>query len=156
MNLPTHNLKIVLVEPEIPQNAGNVARLCAVIGAELHLVRPLGFFLSGRHLKRAGMDYLDRITLVVHDDLPTFRQTLAGQRYHLASAHGLNSYWDMAYEPSDWLIFGRESAGLPTPWLQQEPDKTVRIPMKPDERCLNLATSVGIFSFEVLRQLHYK
>src|ERR1700759_2387435 len=92
-SFPVHRLKIVLVEPEIPPNTGNVARLCVVTGAALHLVKPLGFFLSERHLKRSGMDYWDQVDLTVHDDLAALRKVLVGERYWLASSKGTTSIW---------------------------------------------------------------
>lgn len=152
--LKPHHLKIVLVEPEIPQNTGNIARLCAVSGAELHLVRPLGFFLGEKHLKRAGLDYWDQVHLVVHDDLASFRRCLVGQRYWLSSAKGRNSLWDTRFHTDDWLVLGRETAGLPASWLAEEVDKTVRIPLMGQARCLNISTAAGIILFEALRQLH--
>ncbi len=150
------HLKIVLVEPEIPQNTGNVARLCAVIGAELHLVRPLGFFLGGRHLRRAGLDYLERIELIVHDNLTDLRKRMGGDAYWLTSARAGKSYWDARYGEADWLVFGRETSGLPAFWLREARERAIAIPMRPGERSLNLSTAAGIIAFEVLRQLQYK
>ena len=154
--LPEHQLKIVLVEPEIPQNAGNIARMCAVIGAELHLVRPLGFFLGGRHLKRAGMDYLERVQLTVHDNLADLRKRIGNDAYWLASARVERAYWDVQYGKADWLVFGRETAGLPGAWLAEGAERTITIPMRAGERSLNLSTAAGVITFEVLRQLQYK
>lgn len=150
---PAHRLKIVLVEPEIPQNTGNIARLCVVTGAALHLVRPLGFFLSARHLKRSGMDYWDHVDLHIHDDLAALRTQLAGQSYWLCSSKGGSSLWETTFKAGDWLIFGKESAGLPTEWLTQEVDRGLRIPMLEGARCLNISSAAGIVLFEALRQV---
>lgn len=153
--LSTHRLKIVLIEPEIPQNTGNIARLCAVTGAQLHLVRPLGFFLSSKHLKRAGMDYWDKVDLHIHDSLSIFQGMLTQQTYWLCSSKGNTSLWNIAFKPNDWLIFGKETAGLPADWLAHNPDKSVQIPMVPDARCLNISVAAGIVLFEALRQTQY-
>jgi len=156
-----HRLKIVLVEPEIPQNAGNVARLCAATGAELHLVRPLGFFLTDKHFKRAGMDYLKEVTMTVHDDLPALMKLIDKDPIVLTS--GLpqftgRAHWGVKFAPTTWIFFGKESAGLPTDFLERfwisNRDSLVQIPMAKGTRGLNLSTSAGIILYEALRQLH--
>ncbi|MEI7767986.1 MAG: tRNA (cytidine(34)-2'-O)-methyltransferase [Phycisphaerae bacterium] len=147
------NLKIALVEPEIPQNTGNIARLCAVIGAELHLARPLGFFLTQKHLRRAGMDYLEQITLVEHNDVHALMTAIGSERFHLTSAFGQQTYWQASYQTGDWILFGKESAGLPHWLLQQYPQHSLRIPMRPEARGLNVATTVGIVAYEAVRQI---
>ncbi|MEI8194669.1 MAG: tRNA (cytidine(34)-2'-O)-methyltransferase [Phycisphaerae bacterium] len=152
---PAHRLKIVLIEPEIPQNTGNIARLCAVTGAQLHLVRPLGFFLTSKHLKRAGLDYWDKVDLHIHDSISLFQGMLADQSYWLCSSKGNTPLWKTPFQPSDWLIFGKETAGLPPDWLAQKPEKTVQIPMVPEARCLNISVAAGIVLFEALRQTQY-
>lgn len=149
-----HRLKIVLVEPEIPQNTGNVARLCVVTGAALHLVRPLGFFLSNKHLKRSGMDYWDQVDLHIHDDLAALRQAIGQDRYWLCTSKGATSLWEAKFQKGDWLVFGKETAGLPREWVASEPQKTLRIPMLGGSRCLNLASSAGIVLYEGLKQVH--
>ena len=155
--LPGHRLKVVLVEPEIPQNAGNVARLCAVTGAQLHLVRPLGFVLSDRHLKRAALDYWADAHVQVHESWQQLRSVLgAAERYWLCTARAHKSIWDMSFQSDDWLVFGRETAGLPESWLAAEPARQVAVPMAEGARCLNLATAAGIVLFEALRQLYYQ
>ena len=111
--LPHHSLKVVLVEPEIPQNAGNVGRLCAAVGAALHLVRPLGFFLTDRHFKRAGMDYLKSVEVVVHDDLPSLMLKVGGEPIVLTSGLGGRSLWEGWIAGNAWIFMGKESAGLP-------------------------------------------
>lgn len=154
--VPPHRLKVVLVEPEIPQNTGNIARLCAVTGAELHLVRPLGFFLSGRHLKRAGMDYWEQVQWVVHDDLTALWGAMGGERFWLASAKAPKSLWEAEFQANDWIVLGKESAGLPAAVLTAWPDRGVRIPMLAGGRCLNISTAAGVFVLEALRQIQYK
>jgi tRNA (cytidine/uridine-2'-O-)-methyltransferase len=151
--LPAHALKIMLVEPEIPQNTGNIARLCAVTGTELHLVRPMGFFLSEKYLKRAGMDYWDRVKLTVHDDLAAARAALKGQNYWLSSSRSGKSLWKANFQFGDWIIIGRETAGLPAHWREAEPDRVLTIPQVDGERCLNQSTATGILLYEALRQI---
>ena len=153
LEISPHRLKIVVIEPEIPQNTGNIARLCAVSGAELHLVRPLGFFLSERHLKRAGMDYLDEVRLTVHDDLAALRAVMGPAGFWLASAKASKSLWEAEFRADDWLILGRETAGLPAGLLAENAERCVRIPQQAGARCLNLATAAGIFLYEALRQV---
>jgi tRNA (cytidine/uridine-2'-O-)-methyltransferase len=152
--LPIHRLKIVLIEPEIPQNTGNIARLCAATGAALHLVRPLGFFLSDKHFKRAGMDYLLDVAITVHDDLAALRSCIGGDPVVLTSGLQGTSYWSVNYPENGWLFFGKESAGLPPSLLNEFPDRVAHIPMTPDTRGLNLATSAGIVLYEALRQIN--
>jgi tRNA (cytidine/uridine-2'-O-)-methyltransferase len=153
MPLPNHRLKVVLVEPEIPQNTGNIARLCAVTGAELHLVRPLGFFLTEKNFKRAGMDYLKDVPIVVHDDLPALWKVIGDGRFWLTSAFATKAYWDVEYMAGDWIFFGKESAGLPREMLEQHAERCVTIPMVDGARGLNLATSAGIVVYEAVRQI---
>lgn len=154
--LQTHQLKIVLVQPEIPQNTGNIARLCEVTGAQLHLVRPLGFFLSERHLKRAGMDYLNRVDLVLHDDLAALMAAIGTDGFHLATSKASKSFWQANFQPNDWLILGRETAGLPGELTGAYPERCVQIPMRENARCLNVSTAAGIFLYEALRQTSAK
>jgi tRNA (cytidine/uridine-2'-O-)-methyltransferase len=154
--LPTHSLKIVLVEPEIPQNTGNVARLCAATGAALHLVRPLGFFLTDKHFKRAGMDYVKDISLTVHDDLPALLKVVGDDRIILTSGVCGVSLWKAPFKGDTWIFLGKESAGLPAGLLASHPDFIFQIPMRPGTRGLNLATAAGIVVFEALRQLTIK
>lgn len=153
MPLAAHHLKVVLVEPEIPQNTGNIARLCAVTGTQLHLVRPLGFFLNERNFKRAGMDYLKDVPIVVHDDLAALWKVIGDEPVWLTSAFATQAYWDVQYGAGDWLFFGKESAGLPKALLEQHADRGVTIPMVDGARGLNLATAAGIVVYEALRQI---
>jgi len=154
--IPPHQLKIALVEPEIPQNTGNIARLCAATGAALHLVRPLGFILSDKHFKRAGMDYLQDVSLTVHDDLPALFRAIGSEPFLLTS--GLETatraaHWNAPFSPNTWILFGKESAGLPTNLLEAHPQAIMQIPMRPGTRGLNLATAAGVVLYEALRQL---
>ena len=145
-------MHIVLVEPEIPQNTGNIARTCAATGAVLHLIRPLGFSLDDRYLKRAGLDYWHLMELHVHDDLTSFFRSTQGAHYHFASTKAPRSYTEVMYGPDDMLIFGRETRGLPENLLSQCYDRCIRIPMRPEARSLNLSNSVAIVLYEALRQ----
>jgi tRNA (cytidine/uridine-2'-O-)-methyltransferase len=153
MAIPQHNLKIVLVEPEIPQNTGNIGRLCAATGAELHLVRPLGFFLSDKHFKRAGMDYLQNVRMTVHDDVAAMLNAIGHNPVWLTSGVTGTSLWTSTFENNAWILFGKESAGLPAALLSRFCDRTLKIPMTKDCRGLNVATSAGIVLYEALRQV---
>jgi tRNA (cytidine/uridine-2'-O-)-methyltransferase len=151
--LPAHRLNVVLVEPEIPQNAGNIARLCAVTGGRLHLVRPLGFFLTEKHFKRAGMDYIDRAALTVHDSLAALHAVRGDAPLWLTSGKGGRGMWEADFAPGDWIFFGRESAGLPPELLADFSERIVTIPMIAGSRGLNQATAAGIVLYEALRQV---
>lgn len=149
--------RVVLVHPEIPPNTGNIARTCAATKTELHLVKPLGFELSDRYLKRAGLDYWPYVDLHVHDSWSTFTAAARHRGGNLVgfSTSGTKSYIDVAYQTEDWLLFGKETAGL-TPEMLTACDATVRIPMaEPGVRSLNLSASVAIGLFEALRQTQF-
>ena len=149
--------KIVLVYPEIPPNTGNIARTCAATGTELHLVEPLGFELSDRYLKRAGLDYWPHVKLQVHPDLNSFygHQRRIGGRLIGFTTKSTYSYVEIKYREDDWLVFGSESQGLPSTLLATC-GETAKIPMPHDSvRSLNLSVSVAIGLFEALRQLDY-
>ncbi|HUB07020.1 MAG TPA: tRNA (cytidine(34)-2'-O)-methyltransferase [Myxococcales bacterium] len=147
-------LHVVLVEPQIPPNTGNVARLCAVTGARLHLVGPLGFSIADKDMRRAGLDYWDRLWRRHHADLAEFLAFLpAGARLHLFTARAQRSLWEVRFEPDDYLVFGSEPHGLPRSLLEARPDRTVAIPMLAGSRSLNLATAAGIGLYEGLRQI---
>jgi tRNA (cytidine/uridine-2'-O-)-methyltransferase len=152
-DLPAHGLKIVLVEPEIPQNTGNVARLCAATGARLHLVRPLGFILSDRHFKRAGMDYVREVEITLHDDMAALWRVIGNEPVVLTSGLTGRGLWEMRFAGNAWILLGKESAGLPAELLAAHAERTVRIPMRAGTRGLNLSTSAGIVLYEALRQL---
>ncbi len=151
--LPTHRLKIVLVEPEIPQNTGNIARLCAASGAALHLVRPLGFFLTDKHFKRAGMDYLASLPITLHDSVDALFAAIGGDPFLLSSGVAGCPHWDASFTPDTWILLGKESAGLPASLLQRYPERTCRIPMIEGTRGLNLSTAAGILLYEGLGRL---
>lgn len=146
--MPT--LNIVLVEPQIPQNTGNVARTCAVTGARLHLVGPMGFTIDDKKLKRAGLDYWPQLDITYYQDLSAFgRPTAARFLLHLKGPH---RHTDAVYPDGAYLVFGREDAGLPEELLAAHPESCVRIPMRKGERCLNLSNSVAVGVYEALRQ----
>lgn len=147
---------LVLFRPQIPPNTGNIGRLCAVTGCVLHLIHPLGFRITDRHLKRSGMDYWHALDVRHHADWPAFRAAPDGpRRLWLLSTHAERSLWDAAFEPGDGLVFGNETAGAP-PWLHEEigGERRLRIPQfRPELRSLNLSTAAGIATYEALRQL---
>lgn len=145
-------MKIVLLEPEIPANTGNIGRTCVATKTALHLIRPLGFLLREKELKRAGMDYWQQIDLHLYDDWQDFLRQNPGARLVMASTKGRIIYSDFQYQSDDFLVFGKESAGIPEEILKEHPDTTVRIPMLPDIRSLNLSNSAAIVLYEALRQ----
>lgn len=147
-------LNVVLVEPEIPPNTGNIGRLCLAADAHLHLVKPLGFSLSDRALRRAGLDYWNELTLTLWDSFDALRAGQSAEaRYFFLSSKAAVAYWDAQFRPGDFLVFGRETRGLPAALLAQNAEWTLTIPMNPKARSLNLATAVGIVLFEARRQL---
>lgn len=146
------NLHIVLVEPEIPPNTGNIMRLCANNGASLHLIEPLGFSLDDRQLRRAGLDYRERSQWQKYNNLKQFREQIPGGRLLAFSTKGEISLWDARFEPGDCLLFGAETRGLSDTVLKQA-DQIVRLPMLADSRSLNLSNTVAIASYEAWRQL---
>ena len=153
-------LNIVMVEPEIPQNTGNIARTCAAIGAKLHLVKPLGFEISDKYLKRAGLDYWDKLTIEMHENLQEFLEKYPPEKndMYFATTKGKQCYSDMDYTKSEevFLLFGKETKGLPEDLLQKYIQNTIRIPMKEHLRSLNLSNSVAIVAYEVFRQVGFE
>lgn len=147
-------MHIVLVEPEIPPNTGNIARSCAATGAKLHLVKPLGFSIDDKTLKRAGLDYWPYVDLEVHENLEEFLNKYKDMPMYLATTKGIRSYTEVSYEEDAMLLFGRETAGLPRELIEKYKDRTIRIPMSKDTRLrsLNLSNSANIVLFEALRQ----
>ena len=143
---------VVLVEPEIPQNTGNIARTCAATGTRLHLVKPLGFDLSDKHLKRAGLDYWSLLDIHVYENLGEFFEKNAGGRYYFASTKSKHRYTDVTYRDGDYLFFGRETRGLEESLLHENYENCIRIPMREGARSLNLSNSVAIVLYEALRQ----
>ncbi|MGN0975597.1 MAG: tRNA (cytidine(34)-2'-O)-methyltransferase [Gemmiger sp.] len=144
-------LNIVMVEPRIPQNAGNVARTCAVTGARLHLVGPMGFAIDDRKLKRAGLDYWSQLDITYYQSLAEFFEKNEGPFFYFTSK-GQHRHTDVRYPDGAYLLFGREDAGLPEELLARNPDTCVRIPMRKGERCLNLSNSIAVGVYEALRQ----
>ena len=145
-------MHIVLYQPEIPQNTGNIARTCAATGSMLHLIRPLGFELSDKYLKRAGLDYWRMMEYRVYDDFEAFLQAWPEARLHFLSTKAPRGYAEVSYQPDDFLVFGCESRGLPESLLSRVYERCVRIPMVPGARSLNLSNSVAIVLYEALRQ----
>lgn len=146
------HLNIVLVEPEIPQNTGNISRTCACTGASLHLVRPLGFSIDDAHLKRAGLDYWKYLDVTVHDNLEAFLDFAKGKPMRLASTKAAKNHTEKDYPNDCFILFGKESRGLPESLLKEHYSDCVRIPMMGDLRSLNLSNSVAIVVYEALRQ----
>lgn len=148
-------MNIVLYEPEIPANTGNIGRTCVVTGTRLHLIEPLGFSLAEKDLKRAGLDYWKDLDVTVYSDYRDFLNRNPGAKVYYASTKARHIYTEVAYEPDDYLMFGKESAGIPEEILVQHPNETVRIPMNPNLRSLNLSNSVAILLYEALRQQNF-
>lgn len=154
-------LNIVMVEPEIPQNTGNIARTCAITGAKLHLVHPLGFDISEKSLKRAGLDYWDKLEIEEHDSLEDFLQKYSPEENNMffATTKGKTKYTDIDYSKMNevFVLYGKETKGLPEWLLEKYLDKkTIRIPMLPTLRSLNLSNSVAIITYEILRQHNFE
>ncbi len=145
-------MHVVLYQPEIPQNTGNIARTCAVTGTSLHLIRPLGFSLEEKHVKRAGLDYWQHLDLHVHDSLEDLWGLYPGRSFYYVSTRGTKAYSSVSFDSGDFIVFGRETAGLPAALLEAEADKSLRIPMGEGLRSLNLANSVALVLYEALRQ----
>ena len=145
-------LNLVLVEPEIPQNTGNVARTCAVTGAALHLVKPMGFEIDDRKLKRAGLDYWDKLDITYYDSLAQFLEINGGEELFFFSTKAKRAHSDIVYPEKCFLVFGKETAGLPKALVEENIERAVRIPMRSELRCLNLSNSVAVGAYEVLRQ----
>ena len=152
-------INVVLVEPEIPQNTGNIARTCAATGGKLHLVYPLGFDISEKQVKRAGLDYWDKLEIEKHNSFKEFLEKYNPEKTNMffVTTKGKNCYSDIEYSNMDevFVLFGKETKGLPEDILQRYLDKTIRIPMKKDLRSLNLSNSVAIIVYELLRQANF-
>ena len=148
-------LNIVLVEPEIPQNTGNIARTCAATGARLHIVKPMGFTIDDKKLKRAGLDYWYLLDLTYYENLDEFFEKNKDGSFFFFTTKALNTHSDVTYADKSYLIFGKETKGLPEELLLEHRDECVRIPMIDDARSLNLSNSVAIGVYEALRQLGY-
>jgi tRNA (cytidine/uridine-2'-O-)-methyltransferase len=144
-------VKIILYQPQIPQNTGNIVRTCSVTGTDLMLVPPFGFSISDRWLKRAGLDYWEGVNVTTLENLEEYLENLEANFYFFSS-HAKKHHTDVTYDKNSHLIFGSETSGLPDVFLKRYPERFVKIPMLQDTRCLNLATSVGIGLFEAIRQ----
>lgn len=147
---------IVLVEPEIPQNTGNIVRTCHATGCRLHLVRPLGFEVTDRYLKRAGLDYWDEVEITYYDCFEEVLNKFPSSRFLYFTTKGLKRHSDAQFEEGDFLVFGKETKGLPEELLKAHKDECLRIPMIGETRSLNLANSVAVAVYEGLRQLDFK
>lgn len=145
-------LNIVLVEPEIPANTGNIARTCAATGSVLHLIKPLGFDISDRAVKRAGLDYWHLVDVRVYENLEDFFEKTGAQDIWLLSTKAARSYAEAEFSPDCWLFFGKETRGLPEDLLAAHHDRCLRIPIRAEARSLNLSNSVAVVTFEALRQ----
>lgn len=149
-------LNIVLVEPEIPHNTGNIARTCALTNTVLHLVRPLGFSVDDKHLKRAGLDYWPLVKIYYYDSFDELAEKYPNSRFYYSTTKAKKSYTDFSYRDEDFFVFGKETKGLPQDLIDRNIDSAIRIPMRGDlGRSLNLANSVNIILFEALRQLEF-
>lgn len=147
---------IVLVEPEIPQNTGNIVRTCHATGCKLHLIRPLGFEVSDKYLKRAGLDYWDEVEINYYDGLDELFERFPRSRFWYFTTKGRKIYSDENFEKGDFLVFGKETKGLPEELLKANPENCLRIPMLGETRSLNLSNSVAIAVYEGLRQAEFK
>ncbi len=148
-------LNLVLVEPRIPQNTGNIARTCAATGARLHLVEPLGFSIDSAKLRRAGLDYWDYLDITRYPSLEDFLDRARGEELFFFTTKGRQVHSQARYPDPAWLVFGREDAGLPEELLLRRPDRCLRLPMRPGLRSLNLSNTVAVAAYEVLRQWDY-
>lgn len=147
---------IVLVEPEIPQNTGNIVRTCAATGTRLHIIKPMGFGIDDKKLKRAGLDYWHFMDIKYYENIDEFFEKTAGGRYFYLSSKAAKSYTDESYRDGDYFLFGKETRGLDENLLLKNPERGVRIPMISSARCLNLSNSAAIVVYEALRQQNFK
>ncbi|MBR1816118.1 MAG: tRNA (uridine(34)/cytosine(34)/5-carboxymethylaminomethyluridine(34)-2'-O)-methyltransferase TrmL [Lachnospiraceae bacterium] len=145
-------LNIVLLEPEMPANTGNIGRTCVATGTRLHLIEPLGFRINDKMLKRAGLDYWEKLDVTIYDDYQDFLDKNSGAKIYMATTKSRQTYTDVNYEEDAYIMFGKESAGIPEEILLDNKETCVRIPMMPDERSLNLSNSVAVILYEALRQ----
>lgn len=149
-------MNIVLLEPEIPQNAGNIARTCAVTGSRLHLIKPLGFSVEDKYLKRAGLDYWQYLDITYYENFEDFKEKNPEARLIMATTKAKKVYTEIDYKEDDYIMFGKESAGIPEEILLEYKETSVRIPMAGTLRSLNLSNSVAIMVYEALRQQNFK
>lgn len=149
------DINIVLVEPQIPQNTGNIARTCAATGAALHLVKPMGFTVDDKKLKRAGLDYWHMLDITYYDGLEVFFEKNKGGNFFYLTTKGRHIFSDVSFPKNTFIIFGREDAGLPEELLKNNEETSLRIPMVDDARSLNLSNTAAIVTYEILRQWNY-
>lgn len=147
------SLNVVLVEPEIPQNTGNIARTCAAIGATLHLIKPLGFDISEKAVRRAGLDYWDKLNIIVYENLNEFKEKVNTKDMFLLSTKAKKVYSEVKYTKDSYIVFGPETRGLPEDYILENFDRAVRIPMREGIRSLNLSNSVAIVAYEAEKQV---
>lgn len=150
------SLNVVLCCPDIPQNTGNIARLCVGVGAKLHLIKPFGFTLTDKKLKRAGLDYWDNLDLEIYDSIEDFFQKNRNINFYIATTKAKISHYEVKYSQNDYLIFGSETSGFALEYINRHFDRCINIPMKSTVRSLNLANSVAIILYEALRQILFK
>lgn len=150
------SLNIVLFQPEIPQNTGNIARTCVLTGSKLHLIKPLGFSLDEKHLRRAGLDYWPYLDLSIYDSYEELREKYKDSTFYFSTTHGNNFYHEAKFKDGDFIIFGRESCGLPDYIRESDPERCIRVPMiNTTTRSLNLSNTVAIVAYEALRQMNF-
>ena len=150
------NLNIVLFQPEIPQNTGNIARTCVLTESSLHLIKPLGFSLDEKHVRRAGLDYWQYLDLHIYDSFEELKEKYKDENFYFSSTHASNNYAEVEYKQGDFIVFGRESKGLPDYIRESYTDKCIRVPMvQSSTRSLNLSNTVAIVAYEALRQLDF-
>lgn len=149
-------INIVLYEPEIPANTGNIARTCAATGARLHLIKPLGFSLEDKMLKRAGLDYWNEVEVKVYDKIKELYEAYPDARFFYATTKTKQKYSDVSYQDNDFIVFGKETAGLPLSLLEENWVQTIKLPIRETSRSLNLSNAVAVVLYEVLRQFDFK
>ena len=149
-------INLVLVEPEIPQNTGNIARTCAATGCKLHIVKPMGFTIDDKKLKRAGLDYWHLLGIQYYENLDDFFDKNKNGRFFYSTTKGINTYSEVSYKDDDFILFGKETKGLPEELLIQNKENCIRIPMIDEARSLNLSNAVAIVAYEALRQTGFQ
>ncbi len=150
------NLNIVLFQPEIPQNTGNIARTCVLTNSKLHLIKPLGFSLDEKHLKRAGLDYWKYLDLTIYESYEELREKYTDSTFYFSTTHADKLYSDVKFKQGDFIVFGRESSGLPDYIRKENSETCIRVPMiESSTRSLNLSNTVSIMTYEALRQMEF-
>lgn len=148
-------LNVVLLEPEMPANTGNIGRTCVATGCRLHLIEPMGFRINDKTVKRAGLDYWDKLDVTIYNDFQDFLDKNPNAKLYMATTKARHTYTEVTYEDDCYIMFGKESAGIPEELLLEHPDTCIRIPMNPQIRSLNLSNSVAIVIYEALRQMDF-